>query len=441
MQISSQFPFYLTLYIIFAISFSYSKLIVFHLNELNLNTSLINLTDPGNFFIQKYKSNIYSLISLGNPSQNIFVRFNTETQNSLLTENKNLLNQNNITYIPSKSNTFKNITSLNNSRITKRYSIINDTIKLYTDISKKNLIDVQNFQLELIDKFEYENSENKTLLLDLGLNLINAEEYKYSFLAQLKNKQSININIISFNIKNLVIGEYPHQYDPSNFDSANIFSVDLSKNKYDSNYVMSANYVYLKKNQKRLFFSDTDIILYIERNINIASDGYQEAIKEFFFEEKIKQNICAEKNVLINIDEYGYIVCNDTDKLKLEEFPSLYIEVNNSIFLFDYKDLFEKINDKYYFLFLFSSEVTSWEMGDLFLKKYQYTFDMNKNIVSFYKKNESNGSKVVLIIFIVVILFVIAFGVVFVIIRKRNQNKSDDILNIGGPILKEGLMK
>ena len=433
-----KFLFYMILTITFFISSYDSKIIVFPLNRLNQNSDLLNLTDPSNFYIQKYKYNIYSQILLGTPSQNILVIFNSEAQNSLLTENINSLNDNNITYIPSKSSTFKNITSINNLRPTKRYSLINDTIKLYSDISKNNKIEVQNFQLELLDKFEYENTKNKTLVLDIGLNDI--QEYNYSFLSQLKNKQNININIISFNNENLVIGEYPHQYDSSNYENSNIFSVDFSKNKYDSNYVMSANYVYLKKNQKRLFFSDTDIILYIDRNINLASDGYQESIKEFFFEEKINQNICAEKTVLIYAEEYNYIICNNTEKLKLEEFPSLYLEFNSGTFSFDYKDLFEEVNGTYYFLFLFSPEVKCWKMGDLFMKKYQYTFDMSKNTVSFYKVNENKGGSSFVVVLVIIILLAIVLGELFVIIRRRKQKNSDDIQNIDGPVMKEGLM-
>jgi hypothetical protein len=142
----------------------------------------------------------------------------------------------------------------------------------------------------------------------------------------------------------------------------------------------------------------------------------------------------------------------------MKEFPPLifYIKSENITFEFTYKDLFKKINDKYYFLIIFERFVSGyWRFGKPFYKKYTFVYNgdaktigfyLDKNILDDYNDKNQDGEKnnnkdwklelSTLKIVIIIVLLMIFISLVIIISyfagkkcnekRKRYANELDD---------------
>ena len=353
---------FLILYFIFLIN---SKKVVFPFKEIEINSTIFE-NNTNLFYNQIYLNNIYTKIKIGNPEQLIIATFNSDNTHLMIKDIPKLYNiEGYNTYNYFNSKTFKNITS----QITKGYNIINETIKLYKDKDYKKTTEIKDFQLELINKFDY-NDKKKTLSGEIGLN---NENSKISFIKQLLNKKIIDseiitINYISDNNGYISFGEY---LDQINKDKP----INMTKNFDGSLFQIEADYVYINHKGGRTFYSDTNLVFYFEQGIILASDGYQNTVYKYFFNDSIKNGLCFEENIYFNIYDYTAITCKE--KADINNFPKLNFEINGKTFSLDYKDLFQKVNDLYYFLIVFSPEIKNWVIGKPFFKKYQFTFDNN----------------------------------------------------------------
>ena len=100
----------------------------------------------------------------------------------------------------------------------------------------------------------------------------------------------------------------------------------------------------------------------------------------------------------------------------------------NVQFIFNYKDLFYKYKNKYYYLVVFSDE-NFWILGKPFFKKYQIIFDKDKKTIGYYKiyKNDNNNNfSFNKLFFVIIILIIIIIFLLYKIICKR-ENKSKKI--------------
>jgi hypothetical protein len=61
-------------------------------------------------------------------------------------------------------------------------------------------------------------------------------------------------------------------------------------------------------------------------------------------------------------------------------------------FNFTTKDLFLKEKNKLYCLLLFLQGNNKWILGEVFFKKYQLIFDLDKNILAIYIQNPKKNS-------------------------------------------------
>ena len=130
----------LLFYFLFLIN---SKKIVFPFKEIAIKD-----TEPNAFYNQILSNNIYTKIKIGKPDQLIIATFNL-----MVKDIPNLYNiEGHNTYDYSKSkDTFKNISSQNEENIlTRGYSIINETIKLYEEKGYKSIKEIKNFQIRLL---------------------------------------------------------------------------------------------------------------------------------------------------------------------------------------------------------------------------------------------------------------------------------------------------
>ena len=99
------------------------------------------------------------------------------------------------------------------------------------------------------------------------------------------------------------------------------------------------------------------------------------------------------------LNSYSMIVCEDNTNFDIISFPSLFFEHSdlNHIFTLNYKDLFEKKNNKYYFLIIYSPFSGGyWKFGKPFLQKYQITLNLDAKSISFYNNNKKKEKKIIL---------------------------------------------
>ena len=127
-----------------------------------------------------------------------------------------------------------------------------------------------------------------------------------------------------------------------------------------------------------------------------SSYEYFYLIKKNFFDNFINSKICKE---IIFSKSYHTFVC-DKKKLNVEKFykmfPTLYFKNIdlNYIFELNANDLFKEENNNIYFMILCNELVSlKWIFGEIFLKKYHFTFNQNDKLIGFYNINKKNDEK------------------------------------------------
>ena len=118
-----------------------------------------------------------------------------------------------------------------------------------------------------------------------------------------------------------------------------------------------------------------------------------EQLKELYFDNLFDNNICDYKKIKTGDDKIVFVYC---DKSLFEikdrmDFPSIYIDIQQlgGHFELSYKEVFIELKDKIYFMIAFSSKENedNIKLGQLFLYKYQFTFDYEKREVGVYRNN------------------------------------------------------
>ena len=97
-------------------------------------------------------------------------------------------------------------------------------------------------------------------------------------------------------------------------------------------------------------------------------------------------------------------------------------------FSFDHEDLFLKYNKKVYFLIVFRwFKSNKWNFGYPFFKKYQIFFDGDRKIFGLYlndmNNNNINKFSPWILVFIFAFLFFLTLIILFIAIKKINNNK------------------
>ena len=171
-------------------------------------------------------------------------------------------------------------------------------------------------------------------------------------------------------------------------------------------------------------------MLYSTRNYKAMVD------KEFFFQ-YTKKFKC--KIQVVNIEkksdqsDYVYYCDKDVDISKLKKL-TFYNKNLNMTFEFDYNDLFELHDDKYYFLVLMRKGIDNWFLGKpFFKKKYQLIFNQDNKVIGFYDYKKVIPSNVFFYLRIILILIlVIIIGYLFYYIiknkfMKKKKNKAQEL--------------
>ena len=285
-----------------------------------------------------------------------------------------------------------------------------------------NFEDVNGKKKTLYFNFLYALQPNKqgNLLSQIGFSLFNTPHgTTYNLINQLNKQNIINsyVYYFDFNKDNsrIVIGEYAEKYQSKTRRKLVTTEID---------FVIIPEYI--KIEFERFIFGNVTIDNKINVNFDfnikgfIGNDLFKKKINELFFNELINNKICSQNS----IRQYIFYECNSN--LEINKFPSIkfYHKEMNVTFEFNYKELFQKQKDKYYFMITFYMKLSDkWTFGFLFLEKYKTVINFDRRIIGFYIPTLQEKSRIWLSILIVFILIFIAAALTFYYYRLLKSKR------------------
>ena len=138
-----------------------------------------------------------------------------------------------------------------------------------------------------------------------------------------------------------------------------------------------------------------------------------------------------------NLFKYNYIYCNEDSLIFIKNFPKINFILKSYNFNFEFSgiELFQKINEFYYFQIIYPVEDRGSKkisLGAQFFTKYQMSFNIDAKTIIFYKKtvNKSNKNNLLIILIIILIIFIIfSIGLIYYLNNFRNRRKRKNELN------------
>ena len=434
---------------------------------------------------------LFTKISIGEPSYEIQAFLSFQHAYFSISTSKNIKNINDFQshYNIVKSNSFKNISTGRFLADTNYDSMAMEQFKLnifnykkneYKNISISDMIFIySNKDNNINTKDNFRNKkEEKTFYLNIGFQIINQnffkEREKYNFITQLKKRDIINKydwtiyfqkgpnkngNFLYnpdylINAKGeILIGDLPNNYSPNNYNIEQLRSTYSTYTpqlfkwglQFDAIYYYKNNSINNNNINDRENISIKDFQININNYIILAPMIYFHKIKIDFFDDYIKKGICK----IYQGIEYKSIYCEKSKKFGIENlkfFPTLYLEHKefNYTFEFTYEDLFLEKDHNFWFLVALSSfqnDLEEWNIGIIFLRKYNLIFNQDTKTISYYNPNiviRNIDEKIwnrritisaILTIIVIGIIFII--GIIYMYICKRlfKSNKDKKRLN------------
>ena len=265
-------------------------------------------------------------------------------------------------------------------------------------------------------------SDNYTGILGLGRNSSNYPQY--NFMKELRAKSVINNSIwsvdfnnsnnefIDYEKGNLILGEFPHVYNPSRYKSENYYKIKLYEDYFNINnnndwFIKIENSYILKEGEVR---TSSNYINYI--NIIFGLYTMQapyflfEQLKSLFFEKYFNKKICQYQKVLKDNEEKIIIFCSKKNFGKNEKklFPKIIFYIKNYSEIIQLElndtDVFVNKSDKVYFMINFdlNGRQDLIKVGQIFLYKYKMVFDYDNEEIGIYIYNKINTYFIIFII-------------------------------------------
>jgi hypothetical protein len=416
------------------------------------------------------QTNLYSTISIGEPSYEIKAFLSVQHSYFSITSNHITKNVNEFSshYDLKKSNSFKNITNSNSRRL---FDIKNDFIaKEKFKLNVFNYQKKEHYNISIDDMiFIYDNKKKDTndkdkkinsYYLNIGFQIINQkkinERNKYNFIYQLKKRNIIknydwciffekgkneNGNFLYnpdelINAKGkLLIGDLPNNYNPNNFNENQLLTTYSIYNNQVFKWGLEFSSIYynISSNITRKI-TINDVQLNINNYLILCPMIYYYNIKRDFFDYYISKKICK----VYQGREYKTFYCEKSENFNatnLEEFPTLYMNHKDFQYTFEftYEDLFVEKDNQYWFLValsIYNTDMEEWFMGIIFLRKYNLIFNQDTKTISYYNIKLSTSKKKEFIInekfvgYIIIIFIIIVLSILLIIfglyICKKN---------------------
>ena len=461
------------------IFFCFLNKLVFNYVVLPFNSEqkIINSSLEFQEQLEKYfeRDKIISIISFGEDKKSLELYLSLN-EYSFFLSNDACYESSNSSYNPFLSKSFINTTDyMDLFHNIKKYCRAIEKCTLYNDIFLNTNISINNLSFVFgVNAFNGKIENTTKICGNLGLQIYNNKGNQFRndyFVNSLKKSRIIDSytwTIIYLNNtieKNDILNYTNKDYEGilicgiNENDYKFIFKTDNIKtikaeargaNIYWDITNIKTSYKYLNNNYE---LSDNRITFNNEIDYIICSHQFFNSLKDTFFSNPIKDNICTIIEKLYPMGSY-VIICEKKILEKIKEFPniSLIHEELDFIFELTYKDLFIEYNNKVIFLLIYNAYGSDfWSLGKIFMRKYPFIFDYDKKTINFVniyninksdmdKKNQDNQNndtkkrfwtifKIILIVFLVKIGNVIGIiiGVIFLNKkRKKRANELDD---------------
>ena len=410
------------------------------------NNDFLSIDEDISHYNDLYENLIYTAINIGSQNQLTMSIFNSNTNIFSINNNQNCYKKPQYNY--SMSETSKIIKKIEGDDYFPGHLIINDNIKLYIlekGIKKYEEISEFEIRFDLPKKsWGNEDKNEKIFCAEIGLQINQEQKIWAKFIKQLKDKELINSYTITLNYSDtyggfFYIGEYPHEYEPNNYKELELITTYIKPKKSFSQFRIIMDDIYFQINEnKKIQIKSKEVYFHLESGIIECATEYFSAIKNIFFDKYLNDSTCKLKYFTKNINYYNVIVCDDNN-FDIKNFPNLYFYHSDLKYYFNlsYIDLFQKKNNKYYFLIIYSSFSGGyWKLGKPFFKKYQITLNLDAKSINFYNNNKINNNNdinrdykkekiknIILIIFCLILVSIIIIIVYLFINKIKGQRK------------------
>ena len=403
------------------------------------------------FLNMKHKVNT---LYTGTPKNLLDFELSFDTYSLYMSSNK--VNNNIIDikkYDPSKSSTYEELKKESEISEYQKCSLCAFAKEKFYILENKNLSEFSGINFVLGNKLannsydvsasiglKPKKSTSSDLLEDNLIMQLKLQKYllEYVFRIRYSNKKNKDI----FNNGELIIGSYPHQYIPSVYDEKNFkyFYILTTKEKWE----FSPSQIYYGMDKLIIPYNKYEIPINLNNIFIKGTQTLLSALRKSFFEELEKNGQCE----TYNVTNLLYFICNEN--INITKMENLVIDILNSFehinITFTPNDLFYKYKDKndtnkLLFLVCFSDSYSIWELGNIFIRKYQPVFNFDKKYIGFYNeifsdqedeykkfpyddedKKENNSVNVALIVAVIIVsLLLIGLAVFFYLFVKSRR--------------------
>ena len=426
--------------------FSYVKLPVYTFHPIAPRSNETTKKVYYNYF---HDNNIYTILELGWPSQKIVAKLNFDEFSFFIYYNRCNI---------------ESYFDLNNSKTFKKtpFQHLLTDIYVFTYLVEDSFYFSNKEAYKMTYLFSPVNNGTSELAIEklpytcaeIGLKLPKPDfkSYNYSFIRELKLLNLINdyTFFIEYDKDNddegkLIIGVEPHIYNPDKYKYNQLTPISTAQVAYDLYWQLTFNEIYFKlkgdDNQiKQINITTLDVGLNHNLNIIIAPVEFNDYIEKGFFKKK---------NCKLNRLENNFYNYDCASLQDIEDFPTLYFthRILRYTFEITYKDVFIEYNGRYMCkIWIDMTYRKNWRVGKPFLKKYFFSYNVDKKIIGFYnlgnkdKKDEVKANKIEIVyIFIIILLLLLTIGLSYVLTRifcktKKHKKKAnllkDDSLGI-----------
>ena len=298
------------------------------------------------------------------------------------------------------------------------------------------------------------NPQRAFLRILKNKNLIKDYFWSIFFNKKENNKQEEGFILIGLlpHESRVELGFYPNNYfDEKNQKNINAeLYIDIVLNKFKINEIYAFEGNNKEKKVKNIIFNDSKE-LNIEIDYNSGGIEAPNKVKiylEQIFKEYISREECYMDSFNItNIKTFFY--CKNKEEIisNIKNiFPTFYFKSNNFDYNFNigFDDLFIKEKDYIFCLLIFDLNPKEWWiMGKPFVKKYQFTFNPDRKVISFYSSIKEANEKGMNAININTLMYIIFCGIILLLLiiigiliwkycqseknlRKKRANELDD---------------
>ena len=246
----------------------------------------------------------------------------------------------------------------------------------------------------------------------------------FNFIEQLKKKDVINSEVFFFKFDDkeegeLILGEYPHEFD-KNYNSKYLIQSSSLEIGASYNWFLHFNYLFIGEN--RIDLQKITSELNPEMGMMIMNFQMEKIIYDNYFKDLISKKKC----VRLKLKVYINYVCQDD--IDITSFPNVTFRHPGMEydFILEPKDLFYHYYDRYFFLISFRDSYYIY-LGKPFFKKFTIIFNQDSKQLAIYSVVEENNNKeyksIITPTILIIVFSVLVLIFVLVLFRYKLKKK------------------